>query len=124
MELILEFAKPVLEEDPEKGLKIFTEDLQEVDLLSRPRVYDFISKTFPACKIGYLEHIINIWDEKNSLFHNALVNEYRDKYLSETDGSIEKIQLRDELRRFLLKSQYYSPEIVLVHFPYECEYQV
>lgn len=120
MDLILEFAKYIFEENPEKGLKIFTEDLQEVDQLSRPRVFDFISKNFPRSKIGYLEHIINVWDEKNSLFHNALVNEYLDKYMEETEPSL-KTKFLETLRLFLQKSQYYSPEIVLVHFPYECK---
>jgi hypothetical protein len=120
MDLILEFSKPILISDPQEGLRIFTEDIQEVEQLSRPRVYDFLLKSCQKVTIPYLEHVVNVWDDKNSIFHNALVNQYREHYQS-VDSPEEKEVLRQKLLQFLKKSQYYTPEYVLVQFPFECE---
>ena len=54
MELIEEFARPVLRESPEQGLAIFTDDLQEVEALPRPRVYEYLRRTAPQLLPQYL----------------------------------------------------------------------
>lgn len=118
MDLILEFAKPILEKDASDGLRIFTDDLHEVEQLSRPRVYDFLLKNFPSLVISYLEHVVHTWEDGNALFHNALIHQYREKAMSPDDTATEKT-MREKLFSFLQKSEHFTPEIVLVHFPYD-----
>lgn len=77
--LIFEFANWVIEKHPEDGLKIFTEDIHEVENLPRPEVLDYILKNHQALSVPYLEHIINVWDETRPMFHNILIQQYRDR---------------------------------------------
>jgi len=74
--LIFEFAEWVLTEDPIEGLKIFTEELLAVEALPRAKVLDFLVSKFKNLVIPYLEHTIDVWDDTNTLRHNALLKEY------------------------------------------------
>ena len=119
MDLILEFSKPVLIMNPTEGLKIFIEDMQEVESLPRPRVYDFLLNNFKnQLVILYLEHVICFWGEKNAIFHNALINQYRERVMQESNVEAKE-EMRKKLIQFLKSSQYFTPEHVLVHFPYD-----
>jgi hypothetical protein len=121
MDLILEFSKPVLQQSPSEGLKIFIEDMQEVESLPRPRVYDFLLNNFKnKLVILYLEHVIHVWNEKNALFHNALINQYRENVMQELNTE-KKEGMRKKLLDFLKSSKNFTPEHVLVHFPYDGE---
>lgn len=40
--------------NPEEGLKIFTEDIQEVEHLPRPKVLDYLLRTHKSLVIPYL----------------------------------------------------------------------
>ncbi|KAF4521840.1 hypothetical protein B566_EDAN003714, partial [Ephemera danica] len=51
MDLILEHATWVLAQAPDDGLRIFTEDFQEVEQLPRPRVLDFLLRIQPSLVI-------------------------------------------------------------------------
>lgn len=53
-------------------VQIFTEDLTEVETLPRDKVLNFLKDGFKELAIPYLEHIINVWDEKEPEFHNVL----------------------------------------------------
>lgn len=75
--LIFEFANWVIEKHPEDGLKIFTEDIHEVENLPRPEVLDYLLKNHMSLSVPYLEHIINVWDETKPMFHNYLIKQYR-----------------------------------------------
>ncbi|CAH1953987.1 unnamed protein product [Acanthoscelides obtectus] len=114
MGLILEFADWVLEESPEDGLKIFIEDIAEVEALPRPRVLDFLLKSHTSVVIPYLEHVVHTWDDTNSLFHNALVHQYREKIMA---GAAVAAHTKKKLIDFLERSKYYIPENVLNEFP-------
>lgn len=118
MDLILEFAKIVLDENPSDGLRIFTDDLHEVEQLSRPRVFDFLQKNFPSIVIPYLEHVVFTWEDTNALFHNALIHQYREKATSAGEPELSR-KMREKLTAFLQNSEHFTPEIVLVHFPYD-----
>uniref|UniRef100_A0AAQ5ZVP4 CNH domain-containing protein n=1 Tax=Amphiprion ocellaris TaxID=80972 RepID=A0AAQ5ZVP4_AMPOC len=74
--IIFEFSPWVLKICPEDGLKIFTEDLTEVETLPRDKVLQFLKEGFEELAIPYLEHIIYIWDEKGPEFHNVLIQLY------------------------------------------------
>ena len=60
--LILDFAGWVLDANPEEGLKIFTEDIAEVEQLQRPKVLDYLLRTHKDLVIPYLvmAHIIHL----------------------------------------------------------------
>ncbi|KAF2900283.1 hypothetical protein ILUMI_05905 [Ignelater luminosus] len=114
MGLVIEFSDWVLQESPEDGLKIFTEDLAEVEALPRPRVLDFLLRSHPSLVIPYLEHVVHTWEDTNPLFHNALVHQYREQASgdSPTAHLIQK-----KLLDFLDTSKHYTPDTVLIHFP-------
>uniref|UniRef100_A0A671PEN1 Vam6/Vps39-like protein n=1 Tax=Sinocyclocheilus anshuiensis TaxID=1608454 RepID=A0A671PEN1_9TELE len=77
--IIFEFSPWVLKICPEDGLKIFTEDLTEVETLPRDKVLNFLKEGFQELAIPYLEHIIHLWDETRPEFHNVLIQLYLEK---------------------------------------------
>lgn len=127
--LIFQFAGWVLESQPEDGLKIFTEDIAEVEQLPRPRVLDYLLRTQKSLVIPYLEHVVHTWKDTNPIFHNVLIHQYKEKVeaLSTTNATQAEQQatqhIRAKLLAFLDKSEHYTPETVLVHFPYNCLYE-
>ncbi|CAG9858629.1 unnamed protein product [Phyllotreta striolata] len=115
MGLILEFSDWVLSESPEEGLKIFTEDIVEVESLPRPRILDFLLKSHKSVVIPYLEHVVHTWEDTNPLFHNALIHQYREKIVNEGPASSE--HTRKKLLQFLESSKQYTSENILSSFP-------
>lgn len=86
--LIFEFASYVIEKWPEDGLRIFTEDVPEVEKLHRAEVLDYLLKNHKSLVTPYLEHIIFVWNETKALFHNILIQQYRETY-NELRGDIK-----------------------------------
>ncbi|KAG7199401.1 hypothetical protein KM043_014032 [Ampulex compressa] len=125
MDLILKFAEWVLNEDSEQGLRIFMEDIQEVEHLPRPKVLDYLLRCHKNLVITYLEHVVHVWKDTNPLFHNVLIHEYKEKCLASanvnaTPAEKETSQhVRQKLQQFLEKSACYIPETILVHFPFD-----
>lgn len=131
--LIFRFAKWVLQEYPEDGLRIFTEDLPEVEGLPREQVYNYLLEVAPNLVIPYLEHVIWQWEDKLPMFHNVLALQYQAQVLNKSkhsdDDSIdsghvnnenanELTEMKNKLLSFLEASSSYVPEMLLVHFPY------
>lgn len=129
-DLIFEFSNWVLLKHPEDGLKIFTEDFIEVENLPRAKVLDFLLVGHKNLVIPYLEHIINVWNEPITMFHNILVKQYREKVqnllkdLETLENEVEKTEKQQQLELyrskmyyFLKKSEKYSPETVLQELP-------
>ncbi|XP_030763648.1 vam6/Vps39-like protein [Sitophilus oryzae] len=116
MGLILEFSEWVLNAAPEEGLKIFTEDIPEVENLPRPRILDTLLKSHKELAIPYLEYVIQ--KDDNPFFHNALVHQYREKILK--DGVEQSEPIRVKLLEFLQQSTQYTAENVLRDFPVDC----
>ncbi|XP_014482463.1 PREDICTED: vam6/Vps39-like protein isoform X2 [Dinoponera quadriceps] len=125
MDLILKFAGWVLTEDPEQGLRIFMEDIQEVEHLPRPKILDFLLRCHKDLVIQYLEHVVHVWEDTNPLFHNVLIHQYKEKCLASMDANATPAEkeasqhIRQKLQQFLEKSAYYTPETILVHFPFD-----
>uniref|UniRef100_A0A6P7FL48 Vam6/Vps39-like protein n=1 Tax=Diabrotica virgifera virgifera TaxID=50390 RepID=A0A6P7FL48_DIAVI len=115
MGLILDIADWVLNESPEEGLKIFTEDVAEVESFPRPRILDFLLKSHKSVVIPYLEHVVHIWKDTNPLFHNALIHQYREKLVAEGPAGSEPT--RKKLLQFLENSKQYTAENILSSFP-------
>lgn len=133
IELIFEFAEWVLREYPEDGLKIFIEDIQEIESLPRKQVLDYLRSINPDFVIPYLEHIIYVWKEIDHNLHDTLVNEYREKIrvlleeyklnLGDQKRPAKAGQepgqlgvLRNKLIQFLQKSDYYTAEKLAFFF--------
>uniref|UniRef100_A0A1B6MRH7 CNH domain-containing protein n=1 Tax=Graphocephala atropunctata TaxID=36148 RepID=A0A1B6MRH7_9HEMI len=127
--VIFQFAGWVLESHPEDGLKIFTEDTAEVEHLPRPKVLDYLLRTQKSLVIPYLEHVIHTWKDTNSIFHNVLIHQYKEKVqVLMTPNATQQEQqaaqhMRAKLLAFLDKSEHYIPETVLVHFPFDCLFE-
>lgn len=125
MDLILKFAGWVLTEDPEQGLRIFMEDIQEVEHLPRPKILDFLLRCHKDLVIQYLEHVVHVWEDTNPLFHNVLIHQYKEKCLASMDVNATPAEketsqhIRQKLQQFLEKSAHYTPETILVHFPFD-----
>jgi hypothetical protein len=69
--------------------------------------------------------VIHVWEDSNPIFHNALVHQYRELSQQLLVTSPEEAQkIRSKLLHFLETSSNYTPETVLVHFPYDCKYAV
>jgi hypothetical protein len=62
---MLDFAGWVLDANPEEGLKMFTEDIAEVEQLPRPKVLDYLLRTHKDLVIPYLVHL--------ALFNSAAI---------------------------------------------------
>ncbi|XP_030415425.1 vam6/Vps39-like protein isoform X5 [Gopherus evgoodei] len=79
LHLVFLYSTWVLRDFPDDGLKIFTEDLPEVESLPRDKVLNFLIESFKSLAIPYLEHIIHVWEETGSEFHNCLIQLYCEK---------------------------------------------
>nr|CAG4646809.1 EOG090X0131 [Megafenestra aurita]SVE92222.1 EOG090X0131 [Megafenestra aurita] len=133
IDLIFDFASWVIQSHPDDGLKIFVEDLPEVEELPRAKVYDFLYKNHRPLALPYLEHVVYEWQDSNALFHNALALLYKDKILRSGKQLLEDNNdptLRSEhedskakLRSFLEISRHCAPEAILVQFPYDCLFE-
>ncbi|OWR46866.1 Vam6/Vps39 protein, partial [Danaus plexippus plexippus] len=119
LNLIFKFSDWILEEHPEEGLKIFTEDIVEVENLPRPKVLDFLLREHEPLVIPYLEHVIHTWNDTHSLFHDALIRMYRERITDKkSNATEEELQhIKSKLVSFLEKSSHYTPERVILHFP-------
>lgn len=75
--------------------------------------------------IQYLEHVVHVWEDSNPLFHNVLIHQYKEKCLASMDANATPAEkeasqhIRQKLQQFLEKSTYYTPETILVHFPFD-----
>lgn len=106
-----------MKEHPEEGLKIFTED--QVENWPRPEILKFLSAEHETLVIPYLEHVVHVWNDNNSVMHNKLISMYRKKIIHRKSNALEsELQhIRSKLVTFLVKSSYYIPEQVLLYFP-------
>ncbi|NXX88548.1 VPS39 protein, partial [Centropus bengalensis] len=136
LHLVFSYSVWVLRDFPEDGLKIFTEDLPEVEALPRDKVLSFLMENFKSLTIPYLEHIIHVWEETGAEFHNCLIQLYCEKvqglmkeYLrsfpadktpvpaGEEGGNLG--DYRKKLLLFLEKSSWYEPSRLISDFPFD-----
>lgn len=91
LDLIFEYAEWVLKKHPEDGLKIFTEDTQEIESLPRGRVLDYLEKINSSLAIPYLEHIVMHYGDTTAEFHNRLVLLLRDQVQTLRDSYLHSL---------------------------------
>ncbi|MGH0149835.1 UNVERIFIED_CONTAM: hypothetical protein FKN15_035463 [Acipenser sinensis] len=116
--------------------RIFTEDLTEVETLPRKEVLSFLKEGFKELAIPYLEHIILVWDEVGSEFHNCLIQLYLERVqvlmkeylnsLPEDESPVaagneegELGEFRNKLLNFLEISSNYEPDRLISDFPFD-----
>lgn len=136
LHLVFSYSVWVLRDFPEDGLKIFTEDLPEVEALPRDKVLNFLIENFKSLTIPYLEHIIHVWEETGADFHNCLIQLYCEKvqglmkeYLSSFPADRAPVpageeggdlgDYRKKLLLFLEKSSCYEPSRLISDFPFD-----
>ncbi|XP_063015164.1 vam6/Vps39-like protein isoform X3 [Melospiza melodia melodia] len=136
LHLVFSYSVWVLRDFPEDGLKIFTEDLPEVEALPRDKVLSFLIENFKSLTIPYLEHIIDVWEETGADFHNCLIQLYCEKvqglmkeYLSSFPADRAPVpageeggdlgDYRKKLLLFLEKSSCYEPSRLISDFPFD-----
>ncbi|TRZ04357.1 hypothetical protein DNTS_015169 [Danionella cerebrum] len=134
--IIFEFSPWVLKMCPEDGLKIFTEDLTEVETLPRDQVLKFLKEGFKELAIPYLEHIVDVWYDTQPEFHNVLIQLYLEKvqglmkvYLNSLPEGVAAVpagqeagelgEFRNKLLSFLEDSRSYEPERLISDFPFD-----
>ncbi|KAL3984658.1 Vacuolar sorting protein 39 domain 1 family protein [Acanthocheilonema viteae] len=140
LDLIIEFAAWVLQENFSAGLSIFTYDSAEIRSLDRGRVLTFLTHECTAAVIPYLEHIIYEWNEDLPKFHESLGQHYiskvkqlqrdyinilgEDEHIApagEEEGELG--EYRCKLQHFLKTSTAYSPEKLLVQLRHNSLYE-
>ncbi|KAM4690379.1 vam6/Vps39-like protein isoform 2-T2 [Rhinophrynus dorsalis] len=140
LSLIFEYCVWVLRDYPEDGLKIFTEDLTEVECLPRNLVLAFLLDHFKHLAVPYLEHIILIWEERTPEFHNCLIKLYCEKVqvlmqalptgpVSNEERGRRPVpagseegelgEFRRKLLNFLEISDCYQPDQLISDFPFD-----
>lgn len=118
IDLIFEFAKWPLIEEPELGMEVFLADTENAENLPRERVLNFLHDVNPEFAVQYLEHIIQELNDMTPDFHQRLVNLYLEK-LKVGDANnrpgkwtfnndIERTQWIERLQHFLRSSSQYS----------------
>lgn len=87
---------------------------------------DFLLRVQPSQVVPYLEHLIEVWEEKSDIIHNALIHQYRAKIQhvlgTGEESKEEVVALRAKLMSFLESSHHYNPQVVIVQFPVDCEF--
>lgn len=91
LEIICEYARWILKDKLELGLKIFTADLPECEQLDRNLVLEFLRHNAPQMEIPYLEHLIHFWNDKTSFFHTTLLLRYRQRIAPMLSKYIESL---------------------------------
>lgn len=130
MDMVLEYSDWVLDNFPERGLKIFATDLGEAEQWPRRRVFDHLARRHGDLCVPYLEHVIHVWNDTDGTFHDTLIRRYaellrrHDRHSrtssSETDRRRQVAppsNTKRKLLAFLERSDHYSLERTLEQFP-------
>lgn len=93
--------------------------MEAVENLPRHQILEFLLRDHKMVAIPYLEHVIHTWNDTDALFHDVLIDMYRDKLTVENKNisEVEFQNMNAKLLSFLKTSSYYTPERVLLHLP-------
>jgi len=108
IDLILEFVKWPIEEDPNIGMEVFLADSDNAESLDRHKVMDFLGTIGAEFEIIYLEHLVNELDDKTPAFHQQLVELYVERIKSTFVPADKKNTIKAKLEAFLSTSKSYS----------------
>ena len=118
IDLILEFARWPLHEEPALGMEVFVADTENADNLPRQEVLSYLEQLHPTFATHYLEHIILELNDQTHDFHQRLVDLYLDRLMQSKragapdqhglEGVLNRPNLTDRLLSFLKGSSQYS----------------
>ncbi|KAK5120212.1 hypothetical protein LTR85_006418 [Meristemomyces frigidus] len=108
IEIILEFVRWPIDENPEMGMQVFVADSDNAERMPRDKVLEFLADIDQGLETQYLEHIINELGDQTAHFHQQLVDLYLDRLKSADTSAPEKDQLKERLECFLRKSKKYD----------------
>ncbi|KNG86478.1 putative vacuolar morphogenesis protein AvaB [Aspergillus nomiae NRRL 13137] len=119
IDLILEFAKWPVQEDPNLGMEVFLADTENAETLPRHQVLEFLQGIDPNLAVRYLEHVIGELNDMTPDLHQKLLTFYMDRL--KKDGSDkwsfasdeERIVWRNKFLEMLRSSSQYSPAKIL-----------
>lgn len=119
IDLILEFARWPLGEDPKLGMEVFTTDSQNAESLPRGKVLEYLQEMDRMLGVQYLEYIINELNDPTPEFHTRMVWLYLLVLTEDNfDGrKPEREKWREKLLDFLVNSKQYRNEKVLGWLP-------
>ncbi|RPA87138.1 hypothetical protein BJ508DRAFT_321031 [Ascobolus immersus RN42] len=113
IDLILEYAKWVLEASPDLGMEVFLADTEKAESLPRERVLEFLQNASKVLAIRYLEHVIHDLEDASPAFHNRLAWLYISHIQDKRDAPEDQEEWKEKLLDFLKESKQYRPERVL-----------
>jgi tetratricopeptide (TPR) repeat protein len=108
IDLILEFVRWPLEQDPDVGMDVFLADSSNAENLDREKVRSYLADIDTGLEITYLEHLVNELDDKTPAFHQQLVELYVERVQSSLLPAEEKAKVKAKLEAFLGASRTYS----------------
>ncbi|KAK4547984.1 hypothetical protein LTR36_010704 [Oleoguttula mirabilis] len=108
IEIVLEFARWPIDEEPDMGMQVFLADSDYAEHLPRDKVLQFLADIDENLEIRYLEHVINELGDQSAEFHQQLVDLYLDRLKSADTSAGDKDQLKEKLECFLRKSNKYD----------------
>ncbi|KAF2428713.1 hypothetical protein EJ08DRAFT_662312 [Tothia fuscella] len=122
IDLILEFAKWPLEENPDMGMQVFLADTENAETLPRHKVLDFLNGIDSTLGVKYLEHIIYELNDYTPEFHQKLLDAYLERLKADPEKAgfkddDEKLEWRLRLERLLKSSGQYSRARALKQLP-------
>lgn len=116
-DLVLEFVRWPIDEDPNTGMEVFLADTDNAERLPRDQVLEFLSSIDSKLEMRYLEHIINELGEGDASFHQHLVDLYLAELKKKDLEEGVRSDLKGKLEAFLLKSKAYNKAKTLPQLP-------
>lgn len=117
VDVVLEFVRWPIDEDPDVGMEVFLADTDNAERLPRDQVLEFLSSIDSKLEIRYLEHIIGELGEGDATFHQHLVNLYLVELKKKDLEEEARKDLKCRLEAFMLKSKAYNKVRTLPQLP-------
>lgn len=117
IDLILNYAKWPMQQEPELGMQVFLADTENAETLPRDRITEFLTGTDERLAITYLEHVTADLGDKTTDFHDRLIKLYV-KNLRNSKGMSEvPDHLQSKLETILRNSNQYTKKNMLLLLP-------
>lgn len=108
VDVILEFVRWPIEENPQVGMDVFLADSDNAEKLPRRQVLDFLTEIDKKLEAQYLEHIINELGDAEPDFHQRLVDLYIAELKQDELDEDLRTELKLKLESFLSGSRTYN----------------
>lgn len=111
IDLIFHFADWPLRADPQLAMKVFTADTSNAESLPRSKVLSFLEQRSPDLPMEYLEHVVEVFNDNSTEFHERLIDLYISKVTTDKSTGREDVALK--LEKFLRQQHCYDADRVL-----------